>query len=139
MTEIVVPAIVQRGAVHLLEPKRFATSLARWPTGTPILVRVERAYPKRSLAQNKFYWGVLVHHISEHTGFTPAETHEVLKQKFLPQRKTLHNRRGVTIESVVIGGTTTRLTTQEFRLYCDRIRLWAMEFLGVVMPESAHA
>lgn len=135
MTAIVAPAIVARGILQLQEPTRFAAALQQFLDGTAVTVRIERAYRQRSTQQNKFYWGTLVHAIAEHTGFTPGETHDVLKQMFLPQQKTLQDKRGVVIHSLVIGGTTTRLSTLEFTHYCDRIRVWAMEYLELVISD----
>jgi hypothetical protein len=37
----------------------------------------------RSIPQNKFYWGVVIDILSNHTGFEPEEVHEVLRAKFL--------------------------------------------------------
>ena len=38
---------------------------------------------QRSNQQSRYYWGIVVQILSEHTGFTKDEVHELLKRKFL--------------------------------------------------------
>ena len=48
----------------------------------------------RSNPQNRFYWGVCVYMISERTGFSTEETHEVLKHLFLKKDVVLKESAG---------------------------------------------
>ncbi len=73
-----------------------------------IEVTVGKKRKTRSNEQNRYYHGIVVKLISEHTGFTPAETHEVLKSKFLKEFITFKNK------DYEITKSTTRLTTKEF-------------------------
>ena len=70
----------------------------------------------RSTPQNRYYWGVVVQILSDHIGFTPEETHEVLKHKFLQPKEKL---------GYMIYPNTSQLTTQEFNTYIERIQRWA--------------
>ena len=74
----------------------------------------------RSNGQNKYYFGVVVDMISEETGNEPEETHELLKMRFL---KPMGKR------------NTTELTTQEFKIYIERIQIWAAQTLNIVIPD----
>ena len=74
----------------------------------------------RSNPQNKYYFGVVVDMISEETGNEPEETHELLKLKFLkPMGKA----------------NTTQLSTQEFKIYLEKIQIWAIQTLNLNIPD----
>ena len=83
----------------------------------------------RSNPQNNFYWGVPLEIISEHTGFTTQEVHEILKNKFLKTIKVINNLEYHSSKS------TTELTTGEFKRYIEDIQQWASEVLGVIIPD----
>jgi hypothetical protein len=73
--------------------------------------------------------------ISDHTGYTPEEVHNFMKEKFLTDKK-----------HIIIGGeerdveeaTTTRLTTKQFEEYCENIRRFASTELEVSIPEPGE-
>ena len=69
----------------------------------------------RSLAQNKFYWGIVIDIIWNFHWFTPVETHLMLKKTF-------------NIE------TTTELSTSEFKTLIEMIQdIWKNKF-NVIIP-----
>ncbi len=107
--------------------------LAQWRP-CDVVVTVEKRHATRSLEANRYYWGVVVHHISEHTGYTPEETHDALKTMFLPKKLAMLGRNGHLDRELVIGGSTTKLNKVEFYEYCERIREWARETLAVEIP-----
>jgi hypothetical protein len=107
--------------------------------GRDVIVEVRRAYANRSGQQNKWYWSCLVAAISEYTGFTPEETHAVLKARFLPKALAVADRNGVVVGEYVIGGTTTSLTTKEMAEYCERVRQFAAEELAIDIPDPVAA
>ena len=80
----------------------------------------------RSNPQNRWYWGVCIDLISEHTGFTPEEVHEILKHKFLTPKSLMGEQ---------IYPSTTSLTTVEFKNYMEKIQRWASMELSVVIPD----
>lgn len=43
----------------------------------------------RSLAENKYYWGIVIKILSDYTGFDPDEMHEVIKYKFLAEKQRI--------------------------------------------------
>ena len=84
--------------------------------GKRVCVSVKRESKKRSSSQNSYYWSVIIDLISEWTGYTAEETHEMLKWMFLrKQRDGLPD----TVRS------TTELTTVEMEEYHEHIRQWA--------------
>jgi hypothetical protein len=100
----------------------------------PVTVTVERQHATRSDQANRYYWGVVIEHISEHTGYTPEETHDALKTLFLPKRLAMLGENGELHSDLVIGGSTTALNKVEFYEYCERIREFALDKLGVRIP-----
>lgn len=100
----------------------------------PVTVTIQRQHATRSLDANAYYWGVVIEHISEHTGYTPEETHEALKTMFLPKRLAMLGQNGELHDELVIGGSTTVLNKVEFYEYCERVREFAGEKLGVRIP-----
>lgn len=87
----------------------------------------------RSNSQNSYYWSVCVGLISEHTGFTPDETHEILKNRFLSEPKTLQLK--TKTQMVFVTRSTTELDTKSFEEYLSKIRIFASMELGIWIPE----
>lgn len=93
-----------------------------------------RAFRKdRSNSQNSYYWAVVVKLLSDHTGFNDSEMHEVLKYKFLTQKKILSTKKGD--EDVSISTSTTKLTTKQFEEFMTKVRQWASIDLDCYIPE----
>jgi len=70
----------------------------------------------RTEAQNKYYFKCIVLELCKHTGYHKYEMHEILKDMFIPD-------------------TTRELTTEEFNMYCEQIRIWSQQELGVFLEE----
>lgn len=86
----------------------------------------------RSNSQNSYYWGVVIKELSEHTGFTPDEMHEVLKHRFLGYFKTTREGRELwTCKS------TTALSSGDMEEYLSNIRTYASINLDCYIP-SPH-
>jgi hypothetical protein len=100
-----------------------------------LTLTIEKRHATRSMAQNAWYWSGIVGAISEHTGYTPDEVHELLKAKFLPKRLAIADGNGVVVDELVIGGSTTKLNKIEFGEYIERIRHWAAETLDFVIHD----
>lgn len=98
--------------------KRFA--------GDEVVVTLKKRRAQRSNPQNRFWHGVIVTLLAEHCGYTHDEMHEALKVKFLG---TEDMSRGL-----LRIGSTRKLNTLEFAELTERVMLWAIEELGVVIP-----
>lgn len=114
--------------------ERFSIQLKRMRDGE-VRISVERLTATRSHLQNRWYWGVIVDLLSQHTGYTADEMHDVLKAKFIPKRIAVADGNGRVRGEFVIGGSTARLDKIEFGEYCEHIREWAADELGVVIPD----
>jgi len=88
---------------------------------------------QRSLNQNSYYWAVPIRLISEHTGHTPYEVHELLKSMFLKKHLDIDTKEGMQKFSIV--KSTTSLNTKEMEEYLSSVRMWASMDLSLSIPE----
>lgn len=96
----------------------------------PVMEVTIRPYKsKRSVEQNRMYWGVWLKHISDHTGHSPEELHEFFKQRFLH-----HEDLTVLGDEVQVYPSTTKLNTKQFTEYLDKVSLFAQQELGCYLP-----
>lgn len=126
---IIMPVQFVSGRLKL-NRRRLALALKGKRDAELVLV-LEKKHSTRSLAANAYYWAGVVGTISEHTGYTPDEVHELLKAKFLPKKVTLSDANGEIVEEVVIGVSTTKLNKIQFGEYIEAIRQWAAETLDL--------
>ena len=117
--------LVQDGKLRIDYRAQFDAYLRRFE-GEAVEVEVRKRRSQRSGRQNRYWWGVLVPALADHTGYSKDEMHEALKAKFL------------STEDLSLGltkiGSTAKLGTQEFADLVDRVVLWAAEALGVIVP-----
>lgn len=132
---VVATAVVKDKRLHILNRRAFDASVSELREGWQVEVTVKRLRATRSLEQNAYYWGVVVQLLSEHTGYTPEDIHELLKAKFIPKRLAVCDGNGVIHGEFVLGGSTRLMNKLEFGEYMDGIREWAADSLGVVIPD----
>ena len=121
--------IVKKGKVELDEIAKYKQHLCLLENKDVSLV-VKPWEKQRSNQENRYYWGVVVKLISDHTGYTPDETHEAIKFKFLRVPSD-----DIDLDGFDTVKSTTELTTVEFELLMVEIREWAGCDLGVYIPE----
>lgn len=123
-------------------PKRMRQEIAKAFPGRSIEVTVRRKRRRRSTSQNAYYWGIIVPAVlhwfidagNDLQAGNPAhreQVHEFLKRRFLDNGPEVADKEGVLHR---LPPSTTRCTTVEQEEYHDRIRQFAAEFLGVVIP-----
>ncbi len=83
---------------------------------------------KRSLNQNRYYWGVVVLIFAFEIGEEKDDMHEILKYKFHSEEKLIDN------EIIKVPKSTHDMTTAEFEIYLKKIRKWAVD-LNIIIPE----
>lgn len=98
--------------------------------GEDIILWLGKWYKPRTDAQNKYYWGVIVDLLIEHTGHDKEDIHTFLKGEHIPK---------VNILGRDVPASTKRMSTQEFEQYASRIRMWASRELQVYIPEPNEA
>jgi hypothetical protein len=95
--------------------------------GKPVEVVLRAKRRQRSLKQNNAYWGLIVPAIAEHCGYTKDEAHEALGFRFL--------RVGEPDAVLPARRSTADLTVQEFQDYCEAVKVFAAETLGIFIPD----
>ena len=95
-----------------------------------ITVTIEKYKKKRSNEQNAYYWGVVVKLISDETGYTKEEIHDLLASHFIGTKKI----RVGGIEKEVYK-SSTELTTSDFMGFIAEVQRWAAEKLSLYLPD----
>lgn len=98
--------------------------IANLDVSKPKQVEISEYRRKRSIPANSRYWVGVVTPIADHTGHTPEEIHEILKEQFCPAKEVELSGKKFWRKS------TTLLSTPEFQDYCIRCEVFATE-LGV--------
>lgn len=137
--DVVTTGYVKAGRLEMRNRKAVLSQLKRM-RDCEVVVTIQPRHATRSLQSNRFYWGVVVETLSEHTGYSPDEIHELLKARFIPKRLAVQDGNGEIKGEFVIGGSTTKMNKIEFGEFINSIRQWAAEELDVVIPDpdSGH-
>jgi len=130
------------GGKLILPRRRIAKEMQQFE-GKAVAVTIERKKNIRSSPQNRYYWGVLLKHLTQALQYEMPDTiitkqlvHDLMKEKFLPVVKGDKERVVVqsTGEVLEVPYSTTKLTTTEMMHYKDLIQAWAAE-LGIILPD----
>ncbi len=125
---------ISKGHVTNIEPvKKFFEELADGSYNVTFKPR-----KLRTLGQNAYYHAIMVPMVKQglrDAGYdeikSNADAHEVLKSLFL--KKDIVSKQSGDIVTTV-PGSTTDLTTVEFKEFMERVAQWSAEFLGVYIP-----
>ena len=118
---------IKNGKLILNNERRFNDNLNIFE-GEEIEIRIKVRTNNRSNEQNSLYWK-WINIMSEETGFTKEEMHELVKYKFL--KRTSINNNGV--EEVKLKSTTS-LTVKEFTKLMDDVLYWSNNTLNINLP-----
>ena len=135
MDEVIGVAQVKDGRLFIKNRQAFDQQIARFDDRWILEVTVKRLRATRSQQQNRYWWGVCVELVSEHTGYTPEDIHEIAKQMFIPKRLAVADGNGEIQGEFVVGGSTRQMNTEEFGEFIERFKQWAAETLDVVIPD----
>lgn len=113
-----------KGGKVLLDLRREFDRYASSFEGKRIQLVLKKYKTQRSIEQNKYYWGVIIKILSEEFGYFPEEIHDALRFKFLR----------VSGRVLSIAKSTTELTTIEFEIYQEQIRVWALTEHQIKIP-----
>lgn len=97
-----------------------------------VIIKLRRK--QRTMRQNKLYW-LWIACISDETGCDMAEAHNELSERFLP-KDTVFGMRGEAIERPV---STTRLSTEQFTYFLERVQAFASVELGIILPDPVDS
>ena len=99
--------------------------------GRDVQVLVEPKRKPRSLAENNYYWGVIIPMVSGLLGHTEQETHVDLRAEFLSEYDKLHNIFHIKSTSV--------MGASDFEKYMSNIRMWASDNgLFIPLPNESN-
>ena len=135
LDEVIGVAQVKDGRLFIKNRRAFDQRIARFDDRWILEVTVKRLRATRSQQQNRYWWGVCVELVSEHTGYTPEDVHEIAKQMFIPKRLAVADGNGEIQGEFVVGGSTRQMNTEEFGEFIERFKQWAAETLDVVIPD----
>jgi len=132
---IIADARIKQGRLEFKQRSSFLTDVEKLRDGEYI-VTVERARRKRSIDQNRYYWGVVVPLVKEgltDIGYrlTTEAVHEFLKGQFNIV-EIVNEKSGEIMKSI---GSTTEMSTSQMMDYFSKIKEWASEYLSVYIPD----
>lgn len=130
---IVLPARLIAGEIRFNRKRLDALLVGAKDCELEILI--ERLSATRSIQQNRFYFGLILRLISEHTGDSKEDLHEFFKLKFNVKTLVLCNQYGEIVGEERIGQSTTKLNKVLFMDYCEAVRQFALEKLDIVIPD----
>ena len=121
-------AKVINNQLEFLDQEALAGYLATMPENVEVVIKSLSQRNPRSNNQNRYYWGVIIPILSNETGYTKDEVHEVLKTMFLSTHITFGK------QQYSIPKSTKDLTTIETEEYFERIRTFASLELNANIP-----
>lgn len=104
-------------------------------------IRIKERRRVRSNPQNAWYWGCIVESfvlaLEEQWGetVTPADAHEMLRDKFLSVQKTHINEETGVFCVITRRVSSAKLDTREFSEYCEKCRDFLADWFGVIVPD----
>jgi len=119
----------RNGKLEILDKDKFRNDFAEaFKEDVVVEGVIEKQSRSRTNQQNRWLWGVAYKILSDHTGYTPEEIHEIIKYKFLRKHYTVGD------EQYDVGSTTTTLSTVEFSEYKEKIQRFGAT-LGCNIPD----
>jgi len=118
---------VKDGKLKVQQRDNFMDYVSRLE-GKVVEVVVREAKNIRSLNQNAYYWGVVIKMISDETGYSAQEVHDILRGLFLSSEVKIAGK------IVTVVKSTTDLNTKQFEDYLSEIRMWASKELSLFVP-----
>lgn len=111
-------------------------SVLRIDVAHPLEVVLRRYRKSLSDEQRNYYRGVVLKTISDATGYTADELHEMFKAKF--GTASIIELAGETYEVRTFSTARDHSTTAEMAHYIDAIILWSSAELGIVVPPPTY-
>jgi|GEM_PF-2018774 len=107
--------------------------------GKAVVIEVSEHQDYRTIAANRYYWGVVVAAAIEATGQDAETVHAFWKDQFLPdetkQVEFYHHMTGARVRHLVRPASTAKQSTKKFRTFVENCRLWLSEWYGITTPD----
>lgn len=122
-------AIVKNHKLIFGDNDRFKLDVAK-NEGDFVTITVDKPKKRRSNDLNAYYWGAVIKILSDFTGFEKEEMHEVLKLKFLLNKKQMPDGKWIEYTK-----STKGLNSEDMIEYVEQIKRWATSELDVYIPD----
>jgi hypothetical protein len=123
------------------ERDRFTAHLKSLKDGAWEIPPAKR--PTRSQKANAYYWSTVLPLLAAENAQTPEEVHDAMCEMFLPnelKRIEFFNRMTGEVQRITIDcRRSSKLEGKPFYEFVERVRLWGLEFLGVITPDPDPA
>lgn len=126
--------LMREGRLRVHRADVFASELQQLRDG-PVEIRITRRQATRSATMNAYYWTACVGRVASEMHQTPIAVHTVATQILIPQSVALVDRHGGVRGEYVIGGSTSKLTREQFRDYLTAFKRWVTEDLNMRVPD----
>lgn len=94
------------------------------------VIEIKKNKPVRAIAHNKYYRVVLKYIAVASGEYDEDRLHELMKLKF--NYEVVNTPRG---GAYIIPGSTSKLSTEEFADFVSKVKMWAKDEYGVIIPE----
>jgi len=118
---------VRNGVLIVRNKHEFEQSVKRFD-GKDVEIIVQKKRLVRSIQQNRLWW-LYMTLLSEATGYTKDEMHDICKFKFCKRERVIE-KTGEVIEYLQ---DTSRMTRTEFSEVVDKVIQWAAE-MDIILP-----
>lgn len=111
------------------------------------IITVKRNRPIRSLSANRYYHAI-INIIAIDTGHTHEQLHDYCKQHFAPMESIVFELKNMSEQQIAdlvarklnppetVIRSTKDMNSTEFATYINKIKMWAAERLGILIPEA---
>lgn len=99
--------------------------------GAEFIVTIKKKKHIRSIDQNAYYWAILTIIASDSGEYDRDRLHELMKKKF--NGELIHLPKS---PAERIGKSTGSLDSAEFTAYISRVKVWARDEFGTIIPEQ---
>jgi hypothetical protein len=110
-------------------------ALAAWPD-CDVTVTVEADEAKRSIAANRYLFGVIYRDIEEYTGQPKEQIHDEMCVRFTSETVSYVNpKTGEMVETVIVR-RTSGMRVSRFHTFVQDVKLFASEFFGLTFEDA---
>jgi hypothetical protein len=129
--------VIDGGILYLDNRAQLDRALKHPSWQRRVTITIAPEEERRRQKANRFYWVAVIKPIAEHIGYSPDQTHEILKYKFNSELIEMVDPATGEAEELKVPRSTAKLTVADFAVYVDTCVMWAAEFLGIVIEDRA--
>lgn len=123
--------VVKNGKVCFDNPEQYESHLLTLEEKR-IELTIQKEQLSRSNQQSRYLFGVIYQAISDETGYTKEEVHEMMKSILLKDHKVVNDKRYTVVRS------TSSLTTTEMSEFIEGCKRFAATELSLNIPDAIN-